>query len=227
MNYEAIVETAVDCKCRVDKEVCPEENCSSCYIKTMMEECLVSLDPSDQLAIRNEVLRRYADIKYYDRKAKRKSNAFKFIITFIILIFLFCIGKCADAYARDAKNSEYYKNDEAIRKILLLTTQKVYDRDNDHEVNCIDYTLTFKEEWDKKYKYGWCEIIRNYNPRGLYRMNHLFVRVKLSKDGPWLYVEPQGKYYGNYSMQDVWKWKYVPYYNYYGETELWLLECVR
>ena len=227
MNYEAIVETAVDCKCRLEKGYCKHGSCSGCNINQMMVSSMNCMDASDQLAIRNEVLRRYADARYYERTARRRGRANRFAIVVLILLFIMCVGKCSQLYARDAKKSEYYKNDDQIRKILLLTAQKVYDRDNDHEVNCIDYTLTFKEEWDKKYKYGWCEIVRNYNPRGIYRMNHLFVRVKLSSTGPWLYVEPQGKYYGDYSMNDVWGWKYIPYYNYYGETEMWLLESVR
>ena len=122
---------------------------------------------------------------------------------------------------------DYYVNDEVIRDVLKATEKKVYDRDGDGLVNCIDYTVTFKKEWDKVMPPNQCEVVRNYDHEGRSKMNHLFVRVRLTSDGEWLYVEPQAKY-NNYKMSDFWgKRKYNPKYNYYEETNDWLEECVR
>ena len=117
-----------------------------------------------------------------------------------------------------------------IRKVLKLTGERVHDRDGDGKVNCIDYTLTFKKEWDRILPASRCEIVRNYHETRLKStsMNHLFVRVKLDTYGEWIYVEPQASYdSSNYRMSDFWGVKYNPSYNNYGETAYWLAECRR
>ena len=49
---------------------------------------------------------------------------------------------------------------------LKSTRSKVYDRDGDGLVNCIDYTITFKKEWDAVMPPNQCEIVRNYDTVG-------------------------------------------------------------
>ena len=116
-----------------------------------------------------------------------------------------------------------------VRTILKRTHEKVHDRDGDGKVNCVDYTLTFKKEWDKSFPASRCEIVRNYNTSGRTEMNHLFVRVRLDTHDGWLYVEPQARYDSSkYKMSDFWgRPKYGPKYNHYGETDYWLGECRR
>jgi hypothetical protein len=117
-----------------------------------------------------------------------------------------------------------------IRKVLKLTGEKVHDRDGDGKVNCIDYTLTFKKEWDRILPASRCEIVRNYHETRLKStsMNHLFVRVRLDTHDGWIYVEPQARYdSSDYKMSDYWGMKYNPSYNNYGETAYWLAECRR
>ena len=133
-------------------------------------------------------------------------------------------------FAYEQTTYDYYVNDGIIRDVLRTTARKVYDRDGDGEVNCIDYTLTFKKEWNKSMPPAQCEIMRNYRPTRIKSagMNHLFVRVKMTSGGKWLYIEPQASYTGyNYKMSDFWDWKYDPNYNCYGETFYWLGECKR
>ncbi len=117
-----------------------------------------------------------------------------------------------------------------IRKVLKLTGEKVHDRDGDGKVNCVDYTLTFKKEWDRILPASRCEIVRNYHETSFKStsLNHLFVRVKLDTYNEWIYVEPQASYdSSNYRMADFWGVKYNPNYNHYGETSYWLGECRR
>lgn len=52
--------------------------------------------------------------------------------------------------------------------------------------NRVDYTVTFKKEWDKVMPPNQCEVVRNYDHEGRSKMNHLFVRVRLTSDGEWL-----------------------------------------
>jgi hypothetical protein len=146
----------------------------------------------------------------------------------VILLAIFFFGMAAKVSAAPSGGT-YYVNDKMITSTLKQTRRKVYDRDGDGKVNCIDYTLTFKKEWDKKYPPRQCEIVRNYNVSKKPGMNHLFVRVRLSPFGEWLYVEPQAYYTRhNYKMVDYWGYpKYDPLFNYYGETQYWMGDCIR
>ena len=89
-----------------------------------------------------------------------------------------------------------------------------------------DYSMQFKKEWDKMFSPYDCELVRNYWKKAGAKppvMNHLFVRVRLTPGGKWLYVEPQAKYdSSSYKMEDYWGKRYNSRYNQYGETTYWL-----
>ena len=121
---------------------------------------------------------------------------------------------------------DYYENDGEIRSILRITHRNVHDCDLDGKVNCCDYSMQFKKEWDKMFSPYDCELVRNYWKKAGAKkpvMNHLFVRVRLTPGGKWLYVEPQAKYdSSSYKMEDYWGKRYNSRYNQYGETTYWL-----
>lgn len=121
---------------------------------------------------------------------------------------------------------DYYMNDGEIRAVLRSTHRHVHDCDLDGRVDCCDYTLQFKKEWDKVMPPDQCEIVRNYQKRAGTTtpvMNHLFVRVRLTPAGKWLYIEPQANQYSNrYKMEDYWGNRYSSRYNNHGETSYWL-----
>ena len=150
----------------------------------------------------------------------------------VVLLALVSVSLFAYNFDEDDDGYEaydYYVNDSCIRNTLRATARKVYDRDGDGKVNCIDYTLTFKKEWNKTLPPAQCEIVRNYKKVGWCTiMNHLFVRVRLTPGGKWLYIEPQAEYtMYNYKMSDYWGCRYDPSYNRLGETSYWLGECKR
>ncbi|MCQ2584457.1 MAG: hypothetical protein MJ185_02610 [Treponema sp.] len=106
-----------------------------------------------------------------------------------------------------------------IKTILRKTQNTVRDVTGDGEINCIDYSLIFYKLWEtSEYQKGaiTCELVRNSG------LNHLFVRVRKNNSAPWLYIEPQAGTDCDYLMKNFWK-DYNPKYNYYGETEKWLL----
>lgn len=148
----------------------------------------------------------------------------KKLIAFFMFVFV-----CASLYPHGFNRYLYNQNDGKLRQVLRTTRAKVYDRDGDGLVNCIDYTITFKKEWDKVLPPCNCEIVRNYRKEGFREiMNHLFVRVKLPGSSTWIYVEPQARAeYDNYIMGDFWSVRYDPKYNNLGETYFWLGECRR
>ena len=94
--------------------------------------------------------------------------------------------------------------------------------DRDGKVNCIDYTLMFKTQWDKSYPQnaGSCEIVRNLK-KG--RMNHLFISIWTGSRQRIL-VEPWAYDLERYLMEENWDWRYDPRYNIYGETARWMGE---
>ena len=66
-----------------------------------------------------------------------------------------------------------------ITATLVDTHAHIHDCNDDGLVNCIDYTMQFKKEWDKKYTPKNCEIVRNNN--GKNGFHHMFIRCR--KDG--------------------------------------------
>lgn len=113
----------------------------------------------------------------------------------------------------------YGNTSDDIKYTLKQTTWNVFDVNCDTKLNCIDYAITFKKQWDKRYNPDDCELVRNLSPS----LNHLFVRVKVNE--AWVCVEPSAYFYGylnSYTMKEFWEDKYDSRYNFYGETEYWM-----
>ena len=212
-----------------------------CPVKMDIEYCMNTLSPFEKMEVsvvaRKEleyIEREFEYNQYEANKARKQRRAMKIVLFIAIILLMLVIREgfaIVNATEYPYTHYDYYVNDSAIRNTLHSTFRKVHDRDGDGEVNCIDYTLTFKQEWDKKNPPDCCEIVRNYHngPTKRTSMNHLFVRVKMTRGGQWLYIEPQASYdSGKYKMSDFWGWpKYNPKYNVYGETAFWLRECRR
>jgi len=100
---------------------------------------------------------------------------------------------------------QYKKNDPKSIPIILkiMKQQGVGDMNRDGKVNCIDYSITFRNLYGQ---YA-CLIINN-NPHT--NMNHMFVIVFC--DSGIISIEPQGDP-DWYTMGQVWGSRYDPYYN--------------
>ncbi|BDC93648.1 hypothetical protein [Treponema bryantii] len=157
----------------------------------------------------------------------------------IPLLVLFLIYSCSScslkAYGQSLNDYDYTRYalpGEAgyagkYRKNILDTLDKTYkytvDINHDGEINCIDYSCTFKMLWDKSFNSKDCEIVRNKSAT----MNHLFIRVRQYGGTSWECIEPQAakKDITKYFMEDFWSAReYNPIYNIYGETDKWLEE---
>lgn len=155
-----------------------------------------------------------------------------FIPILLIIIPGSCVAKLSAQSLKDYDYTRYALPGEAgyagkYRKQILdtldRTKQYVTDVNKDGEVNCIDYSCTFKMIWDKMYEASDCEIVRNKSDT----MNHLFIRTRQYNGRPWECIEPQAavKDITKYFMEDFWSSDvYNPVYNVYGETEQWLKE---
>ena len=160
------------------------------------------------------------------------ATAIIFIPILLIIIPGSCVAKLSAQSLKDYDYTRYALPGEAgyagkYRKQILdtldRTKQYVTDVNKDGEVNCIDYSCTFKMIWDKMYEASDCEIVRNKSGT----MNHLFIRTRQYNGRPWECIEPQAavKDITKYFMEDFWSSDvYNPVYNVYGETEVWLKE---
>lgn len=155
----------------------------------------------------------------------------------LLVIFLLhsCVSCSSSAYGQSLNDYDYTRYalpGEAsyagkYRKNILDTLDKTYkytvDINHDGEINCIDYSCTFKMLWDKSFDSRNCEIVRNKSAT----MNHIFIRVRQHGGTSWECIEPQAakKDITKYFMEDFWSPKeYNPIYNIYGETDKWLAE---
>jgi hypothetical protein len=85
----------------------------------------------------------------------------------------------------------------------VLQQQGVRDRNRDGKVNCIDYSITFRELYGSG-----ARLIINRNPHN--GMNHMFIEIWVN--GNCIWVEPQGTP-DWYSMGVVWGTRYDRQYN--------------
>ena len=155
-------------------------------------------------------------------------------ILLLIIVPSILLGKCVQSvYGQSLSDYSHWslpgeveykgKYRKQIIDTLNRTKQYVTDVNNDGEVNCIDYSCTFKMIWDKMYEASDCEIVRNKSGT----MNHLFIRTRQFAGKQWECIEPQAavKDITRYFMEDFWPPDiYNPVYNIYGETEQWLKE---
>jgi len=198
--------------CSVSK--CHGIKCATCPTKQQQDNVYNSMADLDKLRVQNELavmLARLNPPKVNHTRAKLGAVwdcRGSIIVTLIVLFVLFGLPFLLQASTPDD-----------VKYILKQTTWNVSDVNCDTKLNCIDYAITFKKQWDRRYEPSNCEIVRNLSPS----LNHLFVRVKVN--GSWVCVEPSAYFYGyidSYTMKEFWEDKYDSRYNFYGETEYWM-----
>lgn len=212
-NLDVLATVKADCMYKKLFKSCSID-CYDCKIYHKFNDCYSALATCDQLKV-DKIAEQYVRQSINLRK-NWKINLLKdkALIGFLIILFsfLFFIG-ITSAHA------EPLPVEAMVTSTLVKTKASVHDCNLDRKLNCIDYTLQFKVEWDKVYSCTNCEIVRNYNR--VTGFNHLFVRCRSDCMADWIYVEPQGSVH-NYNMYSFWGDKYVCFWNKYGETELWL-----
>lgn len=248
---EAVAISLADCTNRKAWHICSEAECISCPMKQYQDNCMNGFADVDKIRVYNRIqeLTVLPDTTEHATGWEAFKISAKFIfkellsiistaaaVIIIPLLTITCLGKCtARAWGqslRDFDYSRYALPGEVnyvgkYRKQILDTLDRtklyVTDVNNDGEVNCIDYTCTFKILWDKMYDASNCEIVRNKSST----MNHLFIRTRQYKGRPWECIEPQAgtRDITKYFMEDFWPSDiYNPTYNIYGETDVWLKE---
>ena len=161
-------------------------------------------------------------VAWYDKayKNKRINKRWDFMgriagITIIIYLVV-SLWQCNLRSNTSTKNNNLITR-QSVYTVIERTHSQVADRDKNGVINCVDYSITFKREWDKLYDNSCCELVHNYNAAK--NFNHVLVRVKINNE--WIMVEPQTTG-SDFSPEGYWPVSYDSKYNIYGKTAEYL-----
>lgn len=197
---------------------CCDKDCASCPVYQKRNLCWNQLTVPEQFALEEQAS--FWCRTFYKGYKSYKTDRFlgKVFIGAMLGVTVF-IWHCTLKPTQNYWPHTNYENDFFITYILGQTRKRVRDVDGDGKVNCVDYSVTFKREWDKVYSSENCEILRCMNYK--LQFSHLFVRCRKDRYSPWYMVEPQGTD-KDYLIQDVWPTQINSNNIYYGETQKWL-----
>jgi hypothetical protein len=92
---------------------------------------------------------------------------------------------------------------ELLNLVLKLTQENIRDMDRDGIIDCCDYTIMFKSEWDTRAGIP-CIAMQAENRHYGRIFNHMLIKV-IFEDGTYKYIEPQNSTgsmkYWNYVME--------------------------
>ena len=113
------------------------------------------------------------------------------------------------------------KTTERILTVFERQRKNIHDLNADGKINCVDYAIQFKLEWDKLYNDDDCYLVRNYNPKYT-GMNHLFAAVYCEETCLFVLVETWASNVHKFLMEDNWDNHYNPAFNIYSESDWWM-----
>ena len=215
------------CMCKVQFGRCTREQCRTCRVNLRYQKCYKQLSDYDKQRCDHYTaemwLERSRDPIVWSSfrgVVLRLLGWIVFAALFMSLPFL--LFECSSMPAAKPDRAHMPAElDRRIVQVMKLTHSQVRDLNRDGLVNCIDYTCTFKREWDATFpeRKTMCTIIRNYNP--FTKFHHLFIRIY---DGDNLvYVEPRADNPYRYLMEENWtSGRYDPRFDIVGETYDWM-----
>lgn len=211
------------CICRVQFGRCNRSQCTACSVYARYKNCYDQLSDYDKTRLMSYVSEQYSIMSESpDYWRTHKSFVLHYIgLVCIILLFmvsiLFLISLTVGPMDKPKNITSTYHT--KIVCVMILNQTKPRDLNKDDQVNCIDYTLNFKLNWDMLYPdlKDKCQIVRNRNY--ITGMNHLFIMIDDQ-----IFVEPWAWNPYDYRMESNWDSYYNPKFNIYGETEHWLKE---
>lgn len=212
---EELAKTRAQCAARLQFGRCVHSDCASCTTGQKYNTCYAIMNDYDKMRTRQHTSKYYGEYirqpEGFMSYSRLKRHYFYWLVLPVILIIILIITLSSVAYGDSLSH-------HAVVDVLHMTRLSISDINNDGEINCVDYAITYKLCWDSKYPKRQCLIVRNYNPHT--NWHHLFVKVFI--DNEWVYIEPMSNYYNTCIMSVRWKDAYDAKYNISGETEYWL-----
>lgn len=215
-------ETLGTCWFRISAGICNDTMCAACPTKHKLDSCYEYLDDFNKLAVENEAMKysakmilQHGGIKECKKQAKFGETGssiltllfiwFKgMILLATVLLVPYLLFACSSPryiIGLDCMRVPYNKqqvrdckemNEQNIAYIIGKSRERLRDVNGDGMVNCIDYSVAFKETWDRIYytRMDRCNFVINKNP--VTGFHHMFIRVTPTYY-PWedILVEPQ------------------------------------
>ena len=209
------------CLCRLQFGRCTQNECLKCSSGNEIKRCYSQMSDYDRLRFKKYTSQEYIKLSAHSQMWMTFSRNIRFF--FLSIIFIFAILFIIFLYIKNMPKEKPYVSDEIdsyIIENILYTQNHIYDCNGDGILNCIDYSILFKKNWDLNHpdKKNLCKIIRNKNP--VNGFHHLFISV----DG--IEVEPWASNPYRYLMVENWSFRrYNPVYNIKGETNKWLMKA--
>lgn len=195
---DELADARAQCICRLQFGRCTRNECKSCSHHAHFISCYNNMNDYDRTRLDAKISRKYSmyssHAEGFMSYERLKQYYGKFILVGIvcfILLWIMCatghtteykefLSKADIAAAPELKMKSKHKDVGAdveydIKKMILMTHERVVDVNMDGKTNCIDYALTFKVLWDRYHEPSDCIVIHNVNPR--VGMAHLFVAV--------------------------------------------------
>lgn len=214
------------CICRLQFGACEKTDCNKCEISSEYRNCYNHMSDYDKARLSSYVSKYYMQDSLNPGRwmsyKKLCNHAAKWTVIIFICLLLLILPLVLMNPGDKPKQTNPETNDKII--ITIKLTQKyITDLNKDDKINCIDYACGFKMIWDNIYpeRKDDCIIIRNKS----LTLNHLYVGIYEGNDI--VFVEPWTNNPYNYSMSDIWGYKWNPRYNKYDETDKWLSEVYR
>lgn len=218
-NIEVLARAKAECIYAKHFNMCRARDCDTCEKGRKLNIGYKELAMCDQLKMDQLASDSAAFYIHTKKENKRRDFQDKWALRIILVLLILLVSAVWSKFLFSEEYHTYYVNDEYITEVLEATHSHMRDVNNDGLLNCIDYSVVFKQEWDKRFRPEDCEIIRNDNY--VKKWHHLFIRCRKHRKAKWLYVEPQaGK--KSYKMFDFWGDSFSIAFNKHGETERWL-----
>lgn len=231
-NLQALAETKATCYYLRETGQCNLVDCMHCSKYILYQAGTRNLLPADLLRIDNtatKIIQKKLNFDFSYRKSLSSRllyllNCIKWMVIIFALSFVIplVVAYFLCAKAGDTHGAVYPiiddETESKIFRVLDETNRNVYDMNDDHEVNCQDFTVMFVYLWGKIYPSDKdaAQIVFNRNFHT--GMNHLFVSIKSGKKV--FYIEPQGNPHC-YRMEHYWGYKYDPSFNKEITKEFW------
>lgn len=242
---EVLGDTLGTCWFKKRVGICTDYECPGCDTCAKFNGCYEYLDEFNKLAVEKAANEKFARLMLDEESVRERLFAEKhgkyapyflsvlkmwLAIMVPIFIIVWYVSMCAgcsssphpEVAARTSNDMAECKaaNERLIAWVISESREKLRDVNGDGKVNCVDYSVVFKETWDR---ICWarkerCGFVVNKNP--VSGWNHMFISIQ-NVYWPWdmVKVEPQANvnpYMNDKSslyVERYWGDKYNPVYD--------------
>ena len=229
-------ETLGTCWFRTHTGLCKSEQCAACPTKQKLDSCYAYLDDFNKLAVENEATKHAARLMLQSDGGNGCKMQARFgavgagllwwlwtmfrcaFLLFSIVIFPYLMFGCAAYPAPTHEQEEQYIRE--IECCLKMAHDNIRDVNNDGKINCVDYSVVFKESYDMlSGSVSKCMFTVNKNPENGF--NHMFVRIYNPYGIHMAFVEPQARDRNRMYVAVFWGDRYNRMYDIYKFGKFW------